>query len=237
MRLDRNLSIAIILFFAPAGFAQKNPNDLKQRIHAQAKSLSANDYAFTRTIRSEQDSGAKKEIKVEVEKFDPSKSTEPRWTLVSVNNAPPSPDDLKQFQKDSAKYRVPGYYRLAGYFGSPATTTTDARGRTTFRFTAPPKGTVIVFDSDVSHNAAIEASVNEGDGTSFVEQVHYTVAPTRIKLVMKLDSFESTARYQLGPEGKPLLVEQVSDVVGSGMGQKGKLHQVTTYRDYRVVTR
>src|SRR2546423_743018 len=236
MKVDPNLAIAVFLFLGPVAFAQ-NPDDLKQRILARAKSLSADDYAFTRTIRSEQNSGAKAETKVEVEKFDPSKSTDARWTLVSVNNAPPSADDLKQFQKDSAKYRVPGYYRLAGYFGSPAAATTDARGRTTFRFTAPPTGTVIVFNSDVYQNAAIEATVNEGDGAPFVEEVHYMVSSMRIKLVMKLESFESTARYQLGPEGKPLLIEQVSDIVGSGMGKQGKLHQVTTYRDYRVVTR
>ena len=237
MKLDQNLAIAVFLFFGLVAFAQKNPDDLKQGIQTQAKSLSADAYAFTRTIRSEQSSGPKKEMKVEVEKFDPSKSADARWTLVSVNSAPPSADDLKQFQKDSVKYRIPGYYRLASYFGSPATTTTDARGRTTFRFIAPPEGTVMVFASDVSRNASIEASVNEGGGKPFVEQVHYTVRPTRIKLVMKLESYESIARYQPGPEGKPLLVEQVSDIVGSGMGSQGKLHQVTTYSDYRAVIR
>jgi hypothetical protein len=144
---------------------------------------------------------------------------------------------LKEFQKDSAKYRVPGYYRLANYFGSPATTTTDARGHTTFRFTALPKATLIVFDSDVSQNAAIEAFVNEGGGTPFVEQTHSTAGSTRIKLLFKLQSYQATARYRLGPEGKPLLIEQVSDIVGSGMGKQGKFHQVTTYSDYRAVTR
>src|SRR5256714_10482263 len=111
MNLNQNLTIAVFIFFGAVGFAQKNPDDLKQAIQTQAKSLSANAYAFTRTIRSEQSSGAKKEEKVEVEKFDPSKSADARWMLVSVNNAPPSADDLKQFQKDSAKYRIPGYYR------------------------------------------------------------------------------------------------------------------------------
>lgn len=236
MRLDQHLVIAVFLFVGAFALAQKNPDDLKQRIHAQAKSLNADDYAFTRTIRSEENSGAKKEVKVEVEKFDPSKSADARWTLVSVNDAPPSANDLKQFQKDSAKYHVPGYYRLADYFGSPATTTTDAHGRTTFRFTALPKATVIVFDSDVSQNAAVEASVNEGGGTPFVEQMHSTVGSMRIKLLFKLQSYEATARYQLGPEGKPLLVERVSDIVGSGMGKQGKFHQVTTYSDYRAVT-
>ena len=237
MRAHQFLTIGLFLFLGPVVLAQKNPDDLKQRIHAQAKSLSADDYAFTRTIRSEQDSGAKKEVKVEIEKFDPSKPAGARWALVSVNDAPPSANDLKEFQKDSAKYRVPGYYRLANYFGSPATTTTDAQGRTTFRFTVLPKATLVIVDSDVSQNAAIEACVNGRGGTPFVQQVHSTVAPTRIKLLFKLQSYEATAHYRLGPEGKPLLVEQVSDIVGSGMGKQGKFHQVTTYSDYRAVTR
>jgi hypothetical protein len=39
----------------------------------------------------------------------------------------------------------------------------------------------------------------------------------------------------MGPDGKPVLVEQVADVTGSGMGQEGSLHQVITYSDYRAV--
>lgn len=34
---------------------------------------------------------------------------------------------------------------------------------------------------------------------------------------------------------KPVLVEQVADVTGSGLGQEGRLHQVITYSDYRAV--
>jgi len=52
---------------------------------------------------------------------------------------------------------------------------------------------------------------------------------------MKLDHYESTARYKIGPEGKPLLVEHIADMSGSGMGQEGKGHTVATYTDYRAV--
>jgi hypothetical protein len=57
----------------------------------------------------------------------------------------------------------------------------------------------------------------------------------RIKLLMKLERYESTARYRIGPEGKPLLVEQTADMTGSGMGQEGRGHTVITYSDYRAV--
>jgi hypothetical protein len=52
---------------------------------------------------------------------------------------------------------------------------------------------------------------------------------------MKLEHYESTARYRIGPEGKPLLVEHTAEMAGSGMGQEGKVHQVITYSDYRPV--
>jgi hypothetical protein len=57
----------------------------------------------------------------------------------------------------------------------------------------------------------------------------------RIKFVMKLDRYESIARYRMGPEGKPILVEHISDMTGSGMGHEGKAHTVMTYSDYRPV--
>src|SRR5947208_14910726 len=118
MRLDQNLAIAVFLFAGEFALAQKNPDELKQRIHAQAKGLNADDYAFTRTIRSEENSGAKKEVKVEVEKFDPSKSANARWTLDPFNDGPPSTNALKPFQQDSAKSHVPVYSRLTASFGS-----------------------------------------------------------------------------------------------------------------------
>ena len=130
---------------------------------------------------------------------------------------------------------MPGYYRLANYFGSPATASSDSRGRTVFHFSALPKDIVKVMDSDVSQNATADASVSEADGTPFVEQLHVTVRPMRIKLIAKLESYEFTARYRLGPEGKPLLTEQTTDLSGSGMGQEGKVHTIVTYSDYRVV--
>jgi hypothetical protein len=216
---------------------QNKPDDLKQRILAQAQSVSADDYAFTRTIRTEQTSNGKTEQKVSVEKFDPTKPAEARWTLTSVDGAPPSADVLKTFRTESAKRRVPGNYRLAGYLGTPATASTDSHGRTVFHFAALPKDTVKMMDSDVSQNAAADASVSEANGAPFVEQVRITVRPMRLKLIMKLDQFESTARYRMGPEGKPLLMEQTSDMSGSGMGQEGGAHTVATYRDYRALAK
>jgi hypothetical protein len=89
--------------------------------------------------------------------------------------------------------------------------------------------------SDVSSNTSADVTVADVEGKPLAEQVRLTVRPTRIKLVMKLDRYESTSRYKIGPDGKPQLIEQTSDMSGSGMGQEGTMHQVATYSDYRPV--
>jgi hypothetical protein len=229
------LIAALCLGSVSAELAQPKPDELKQRILAQAQNVGPDDYAFTRTIRSEQVSNGKTEQHVNIEKFDPTKPADARWTLVSVDGAPPTADALKTFRANAGKRRVPGYYRLAGYFGTPATASTDSHGRTVFHFASLPKDSVKFMDSDLSHNASADASASEANGVTFVEQVRINVRPMRVKLLMKLEKYEFTARYRIGPEGKPLLVDQTTDMAGSGMGQEGRGHTVVTYSDYRAV--
>jgi hypothetical protein len=199
MNSNQTLTIIAVLGLgsASAALAQQNQNELKQRVLAQAQSLSPDDYSFTRAIRSE----------------------------------------LKSFRAENPKRRIPGYYRLAGYLGTPATASTDSHGRTGFHFATCRKTPRGVLDTDVSPNTTADAAVSEAGGVPFIEQVHLTVRPMRIKLLMKLDKYESIARYHVGPEGKPLLMEQTSDMSGSGMGQEGRAHTLVTYSDYRAVSK
>ena len=230
------IAAAVLLASASMSHSQTNKSgELKQRILTEAQSVGPDDYAFTRTSRTEQTSNGKTETRTVIDKYDPSKSGDARWTLVSVDGAAPSADVLSKYQKETPKRRVPGYYRLAKYLGTNSATSTDPRGRTVFHFASLPKDTAIVMDSDVSSNSTADVMVTENDGKTFVEQVHLTVKPMRLKLIMKLEHFESTSRYRMGPEGKPLLVENTADMSGSGMGQEGKAHTVTTYTDYRSI--
>ena len=227
--------VAVWLASLLTAHGQSKPDDLKQHILAQAQKAGPDDYAFTRTVKSEQTSNGKTEQHVNVDKYDPTKGGDARWTLVSVDGAPPSADVLAKYKKETPKRRVPGYYRLAKYFGTAPTASADAKGRTVFHFSSLPKETAIVLDSDVSSNTSADVSVAGAGEAAFAEQVHLTVKPMRLKLIMKLDSYESTTRYRMGPEGKPLLVESIADMSGSGMGQEGKVHTVVTYSDYRAV--
>jgi len=227
------IAAAVLLASTSSSHSENRPDDQKQRILAQAQSMGPDDYAFTRTSRSEQTSNGKTEVHTQVDKYDPSKSGDARWTLVSVDGAAPSADVLSKYKKENANRHVPGYYRLGKYLGTAATTSTDSKGRTVFHFGSLPKDTALVMNSDVSSNTSSDVAVTEANGTPFAEQVHITVKPMRIKLLMKLERYESTSRYRLGPEGKPLLAEQTAEMSGSGMGQEGKVHSVITYSDYR----
>lgn len=134
MKMPKTLTIAAMLCLGSAATAAAQHDELKQRVLAQAQSLSPDDYAFTRTVRSETTSNGKTEKKVSVEKFDPTKPADARWTLVSVNGAPPSAEESEAHQKEAAKRRiVPGYHRVAAYFGAPATAS-ESGGKTVFRF-------------------------------------------------------------------------------------------------------
>lgn len=239
MKINPPLTIitALLLGSAASVFAEQTKDELKQRVFAQAQSVSVDDHAFTRTLRTEQTANGKTEKKVLVDKFDPTKSGEARWTLVSVDGAPPTAEALKAYRAATPNRRVPGYYRLAGYFGTPAAASTDSRGRTVFHFATLSKDTVKLMDSDLSQNATADAAIGEANGVPFVEQVRINVRPMRVKLLMKLDKYEYTARYRIGPDGKPILVDQTTDMSGSGMGQEGQGHTAATYTDYRAIAK
>jgi hypothetical protein len=140
---------------------------------------------------------------------------------------------LRKYRKEAAKRRVvPGYHRIANYFGAPASVATGADGKTVFRFDTLPKGSISIQETDLSRLASGEASVTEAGGAPFVEQVRFTLKPKRAHVI---DRYETTFRYRIGPEGKPFLTETTSDLFGSGLGLEATMHNTTTYSDYRLV--
>ena len=93
-----------------------------------------------------------------------------------------------------------------------------------------------IFDGD---EARIRLQVQGPRGKQRIEAVvdtGYTGTLTLPpKLIAKLESYEYTAYFRMGPEGKPLLMEQTSEISGSGMGQEGGAHTAATYSDYRAM--
>ena len=209
---------------------------LRERIIAHAGTVSSDDYAYTRTVRTEQIGGDKTEASVLIERWDPTKPAEQRWTLVSVDGRPPTAEEMKSYTKSLPKRRQAYYGRVARYFAKPATTAIDARGRTVFRFAALPKETVMVADSDISANATGEAIVNASGAVPFLEEVRFrSTKASRVKLVAKIESFETMTRYRLMPDGKPVPVELESEMRGSMLGQQGRIRTRIVYSEHRAV--
>ena len=219
--------------------AEPNSSDadaLKERIIAHARTVTAEDYAYTRTVRVETTEGDKKEESVIVDRWDPAKPLDQRWTMISIDGKPPTADQLKEFRKAVQKRRLAYYGRVAGYFAKPATSAVDARGRTIFRFPSLPKESVMVSDSDISANATGEVVVDTTGATPFIEEVRFTsTKPTRVKLIAKIERFETMTRYRLMPDGKPVPIESFSDMTGSMLGQQGRIRTRIAYTDHRAV--
>lgn len=211
---------------------------LKARIIAHARTVTAEDYAYTRTVRTETIQAEKTEERVVVERFDPSKSSAERWTLVSINGQAPDAAQLAGYRKELPKRRLAYYGRVADYFATPAATALDARGRTVFRFASLPKQSVMIGETDVSANSSGELIVDASGPLPFIAQARFTsTSATRVKLIAKIDSFESTTRYRLMPDGKPVPAELVSELVGSMLGREGRVRTQITYAEYRPVGR
>ena len=238
MNPHKPLTIIAILCLGSAATssAQQNHEELKQRILAQAQSLSPDDYAFTRTVRSEITFNGNIEQETRVERFDPARPADARWTLVSVNGAPPSRAALQRYRKEAGKRRVvPGYHRLGSYFGSAATGSAGEGGKTVFHFAALPNGAVSILNTDFARVARAEVSVSAANGQSFAEQVRFTVTPTSSGLFAKVNPFQTVAHYRIGPTGTPLLVESRSEMTASMMGMEGAMRNTMTYSDYQAI--
>lgn len=209
---------------------------LLDRLVADARAIGPDDFAFTRSMKSEQRSGDKVEARATVERYDPTRPAGRRWTLVSIDGRTPNAQEAKDYAKNMAQAIVPSYGRLARYFGAGAERTT-AGGRTSYRATKLPKGALTLGKADLSAGARAEAVVVEG-ATPYIERLDIvSTKPVRMMLVAKVERLDATSRYKLMPDGRPVLAEQVSEMRGSMMGRSGSLKTVAIFSDHRAVAK
>ena len=96
----------------------------------------------------------------------------------------------------------------------------------------------MVADSDISANATGEAVVNTTGATQFIEEVRFrSTKATRVKLVAKIERFETMTRYRLMLDGKPVPIELASEMSGSMLGQRGSIRTRIAYSEHRAIAK
>ncbi|MDQ2659235.1 MAG: hypothetical protein M3Y03_02325 [Verrucomicrobiota bacterium] len=224
-----------VAFLSPLARGADDP--LPARIIAFARTVGPDDYAYTRTIRTEEVAKDKSEPHVVIERFDPTKPGDQRWSFVSVDDRAPNAKEMREY-RDSLPKRRPAYYgRVALYFTSPASKSVDAQGRPLFHFSTMPKDTIMAGDTDLSAHISGDVLVDTSSSAApFLSEVRFhSTTPTRIKLIAKIDRFDTTTRYRMLPDGQPVPSEFESEVSGSLLGQSGTIRTRISFSDYRRV--
>ena len=225
----RALALAAVLSAGPA-----HADALLDRLLADARASGADEFAWTRTTRTEQRHGGETKVRTVIQRYDPSLPPARRWTLVSIDGRAPTADERAEYDKGRIEAQVPSYGRIAGYLNARMQRS-DAAGRPVYRGVGMPKGMFMVNKHDLSAKAGVEAHVAEGL-KPYVEQVKLVSGePFRMMLVAKVDRVEGITRYKLMPDGRPVIAEQEMVTTGSMMGKSGTIRSISTYSDHRAV--
>lgn len=214
---------ALSLFLAVA--AAPAPDPLLQQIVAGARTVPPASVRWERVLKqSGQEAG---DSSVE------SHSRTERWdgkqlTLISVDGKPPAAGDLASHRKASVGRPLPGYHRVADYFGAGATRSMDAQGRIFYRVNGLPKGSINI-GRDISASLVAEALVDSSGPQPFVSRLRITLPkPLGFMFVARLDSFEAISDYRL-VGGRPTLVRQTQAIAGKQLGKSGTSRSESAY--------
>lgn len=193
------------------------------RLRAEAARAEVN--GFERTTREEKQTPKGPVIEVRVDRFDPREPAGRQWSLLSVNGRAPTKKQLAEHRKLVSSVPVPGFYRLSAILAGPPERSTDAQGRTHYRWTSLPPNSMPTPGPDISARMAAEAVVEKAGGRPFVRSVRlFAPRPFPVMSVAKVNSFDLQNYYGEGAGGTPVLVAQtgatdISAPFGQGVRQ------------------
>jgi hypothetical protein len=217
------LALVLLVAAAPA------PDPLLDKVIAGARAVTPTTIAFERTARTtSKDDKGNGETRVRVDRWDGA-----QLTPVSIDGKPPTPAQLAEIQKATAGRPVPGYHRVADFLKNGAVRVPDPQGRTVYRVTGLPKGTVNI-GKDISANLVGEAVVDTSGPQPYVSRLRvYLPKPLSFFMVAKLDAYEQINEYRLGPGGKPSLFKALQSMSGAQFGKSGSTRTEATYNALR----
>jgi hypothetical protein len=205
---------------------------LQQQVLAAAKAVTAADFAFTQVNRFERTGTPAKQF---VQRYDPRRGAS-AWTLLKVDDRPPTAKEVADAAKRSTKAKPPSYARIAEWFGAPATRVATTPTSVTYRFASLPRGVVKMGSYDASANTSVEAVVNTAGRIPFVERARFSSnTPFRMFVVAKVERFVITSTHRLLPDGRPVPEATSTEFAGSFMGSAQTMKTRTVYSDVQGV--
>jgi hypothetical protein len=197
----------------------------RDRIVADASSMTPATLAFDRTTKSVRTGGGSVTSTLKLERWDGRK-----WALVAVNGKSPTAAQRHEAERLAAAVPVPGYHRIAQLVAAATEAATDAEGRTVLKVPQLPANSVRTDSSDISGHLKAELTLNSRGGQPWVERVKVTARePFRMNMLIKVVDFEQVSEYRLDAQGKPRLAMQSADTAGTMFGFPGGETSEVTY--------
>lgn len=221
----RALLVALLALIALGTPARADP--LLDRLRAEAARADAR--GFERTTREEKQTSKGPVLEVRVDRFDPKAAKGRRWTLISVDGREPTQRERAEHRKLVSAFPVPGFYRLSAILAGEPVRTTDAQGRTLYRWTSLPAGSMPTPGPDISASMAAEALIEKVAGRMTFRSVRlFAPKPFKVMSVAKVNRFDQINLYDQGTGGEPVLISQASETdisapFGQGVQQKSRV--------------
>jgi hypothetical protein len=215
-------AVVVGLAVATAGAAPA-PDPLVTTIRASAAAV-GQPPAFERTTVATR--GEDSEIRVE--RFDPRAPVAQRWTLVSVDGAPPGARERDRFASSMRDTRPPGYWRMALLLADGASRT-GAPGEPVLRIAPLPADALDGQARDFAASLAAELRVTAGERPVVHESRVFAPEPLR-RGPARVSAFEAVSRFARGPGGAPRLETQTTRMVISILGRDLTVSTRSTYR-------
>ena len=221
------LAIPLLAIATPA-----HADPLQDRVVAFARQVSPTAFAFTQTTRVNQTGSAAKTI---VTRYDPLQPKGRRWTLMSIDGAPPTAKQRDGAAKRSKDRDPDSYGELAKWFATPATRIAETPSSVTYRFARLPAGTVKIGSHDASADTVAEALVDTSGRVPVVTRIRYVSSTSfRMALVARVDRYAFQSSYRL-LDGIPVPAGVEADITGSLLGKSGSIVTRVSYSDMRPV--
>lgn len=222
---------ALVVLLAFAGLwvcgSPARADPLLDRLRSEAARAEAT--GFERTTREEKQTSKGPVLEVRVDRFDPASPRGRQWTLVSVDGRAPTVRDRAEHAKLVSSFPVPGFYRLSAILAGEPDRSTDARGRTLYRWTSLPAGSMPTPGPDISARMAAEALVEKLAGRLVIRSVRlFAPKPFKVMSVAKVNRFDQLNIYDQGRDGELVLISQASETdisapFGKGVQQSSRV--------------